>query len=91
MQMYDQWVSPAVGGCDCLHIFEHGSGLSPGSVSSPNGACSLAAVKSKGAKKKRKRGQDDSDEAEEFSESDSELGERRSPVIDALSVMHLGS
>ena len=40
-----------------------------------NGACSLASVKSKGAKKKRKRDQDDSDEADEFSESDSELGE----------------
>lgn len=37
--------------------------------------CSLASVKSKG-NKKRKRGQaDDSDEAEDFSESDSELGE----------------
>jgi len=36
--------------------------------------CSLASVKSKG-KKKRKRGDErDSDEAEEFSESDSELG-----------------
>lgn len=46
-------------------------------MSCPNGACSLAAVKSKGAKKKRKRGQDDSDEADEFSESDSELGEHQ--------------
>ena len=36
--------------------------------------CSLASVKSKG-KKKRKRGDEgNSDEAEEFSESDSELG-----------------
>lgn len=32
-------------------------------------------MKSKGAKKKRKRDQDDSDEADDFSESDSELGE----------------
>jgi len=36
--------------------------------------CSLASVKSKGAKKKRKRGEDNSDAAEDFSESDSELG-----------------
>lgn len=61
-----------------------GSGLSPGSVSCLTGACSLAAVKSKGAKKKRKRGQDDSDEADEFSERDSELGERHSLAILAL-------
>ena len=38
--------------------------------------CSLASVKSKGTKKKRKRDQGDSDDADEFSESDSELGER---------------
>lgn len=38
-------------------------------------ACSLASVRSKGAKKKRKRDEGNSDEAEDFSESDSELGE----------------
>ncbi len=43
-------------------------------VSRTKCGCSLASVKSK-AKKKRKRDQDDSDEADQFSESDSELGE----------------
>ena len=44
-------------------------------VSPASGACSLASVESTCAKKKRKTAEDDSDEAEDFTESDCELGE----------------
>lgn len=45
-------------------------------VSLASGACSLASVESKRAKKKRKTCQNDTDEAEDISQSDTELGER---------------
>ena len=56
--------------------------------------CSLASVKSKG-KKKRKRGDEgNSDEAEEFSESDSELGklfhiDYRFKTLNSCSAIHV--
>ena len=52
--------------------------------------CSLASVKSKGAKKKRKRDEDDSDEADEFSESDSELGESIASLSSHLLLLSFG-